>query len=266
MAALIIDAKELFNFSSVWRWRATARAFGGGAVAITAPDERRPRGGNGVSSARHVAKLQKELHHKQLQMSELADRIKQMGTDVQAHGNFNGVDLSRLEEWDGHLLLAVAHAKLRAEKGASASYVGHRAREKESFKRFINSFLVKYPKRLWDDKSLIQLLEGMLRKDALTIFGTLPHNVKAGTFDDVVRAMEDRLKVDDNNACVKAMTKLRKLAIRDRQSVSEFCLVSGKWPTKHSQTLRQNARRSRRRKSSLINLHIGKAVMSCPKH
>ncbi|VDO97382.1 unnamed protein product [Heligmosomoides polygyrus] len=175
---------------------------------------------------------QTELRHKQLQLSELADRIKQMGTNVPAHGNFNGVNLSRLEEWDGHLLLAVAHAKLLAEKGAGASYVGHRARERESFKRFINSFLVKYPKRLWDDKSLIQLLEIMLRKDALTIFETLPHSVKAGTFDDVVRAMQDRLKDDDNNAWVKAMTTLRKLAIRDGQSVSEFCLVLEKMANK----------------------------------
>ncbi|VDO98037.1 unnamed protein product [Heligmosomoides polygyrus] len=52
-------------------------------------------------------------------MSELTDRIKQMGTIVLAQGNLNEVDLSRLDDWDGHLLLAVACAKLRVEKGAN---------------------------------------------------------------------------------------------------------------------------------------------------
>ncbi|KAL6734242.1 hypothetical protein Aduo_004803 [Ancylostoma duodenale] len=98
-------------------------------------------------------------------------------------------------------------------------------KENENFKRFVNAFSVKYPSSLWDDRSRIQLFEGFLRKDALTMFETLPRSIKNGTFEDVIQAMKERLKVDTNGSCVKAMTQLASLAIREGQSVAEFCLA-----------------------------------------
>ncbi|EPB79468.1 zinc knuckle [Ancylostoma ceylanicum] len=97
--------------------------------------------------------------------------------------------------------------------------------EKESFNRFVNAFSVKYPSSIWDDRSRVQLFEGFLRKDALTMFETLPKAVKDGPFEVVVEAMKQRLKVDSNGSCVKAMTQLAALTIREGQSVAEFCLV-----------------------------------------
>ncbi|EYC04433.1 hypothetical protein Y032_0088g2201 [Ancylostoma ceylanicum] len=95
----------------------------------------------------------------------------------------------------------------------------------ESFKRFLKSFLMKYPRTHWDDTRLIQLLEGFLRKDALTIFETLPRRVKEGSFDELIRAMKERLDEEGNVACVKALTSLRTLTMRDNQTVSDFCYV-----------------------------------------
>ncbi|VDP56931.1 unnamed protein product [Heligmosomoides polygyrus] len=98
-------------------------------------------------------------------------------------------------------------------------------KEKESFRRFLNSFMIKYPPTLWDDKSRIQLLESFLVKEALIVFETLPKAVQDGTFDGVVNAMKERLLEDSNSRCLKAMSELRTLAIREGQSIGEFCLV-----------------------------------------
>ncbi|EYC35264.1 hypothetical protein Y032_1093g3593 [Ancylostoma ceylanicum] len=57
------------------------------------------------------------------------------------------------------------------------------------------------------------------------IFETLPTSVRSGTFDEVVEAMRARLCEDNNSARLKAMTALRKLTMREGQSVAEFCLV-----------------------------------------
>ncbi|WKY06147.1 hypothetical protein Q1695_006390 [Nippostrongylus brasiliensis] len=115
----------------------------------------------------------------------------------------------------------VEYVKLSALPEISPFY----GREKESFKRFVGAFSVKYPPTMWDDKSRIHLFESFLRKDALTIFETLPHSVKTGPFDGVVDAMKERLKVDGNGARVKAMTQLATLSMREGQTVAEFCLV-----------------------------------------
>lgn len=49
------------------------------------------------------SELQKELHPEQLQMSELTDRIKQMGTIVLAQGNLNeGEERNHKLSWDTH--------------------------------------------------------------------------------------------------------------------------------------------------------------------
>ncbi|KIH64172.1 hypothetical protein ANCDUO_05519 [Ancylostoma duodenale] len=57
------------------------------------------------------------------------------------------------------------------------------------------------------------------------IFETLPTSVRSGTFDEVVEAKRTRLCEDNNSARLKAMTALRKLNMREGQSVTEFCLV-----------------------------------------
>ncbi|EYC37539.1 hypothetical protein Y032_0781g2301 [Ancylostoma ceylanicum] len=140
------------------------------------------------------------------QVLELSQRVKLLGQphaeSKQAYGD---VDYAELEEWDPHILLAVAKAKLSRGKGKSTTYGGHR--------------------KLWDDRSLILLFERLLKKDALMIFETLPTSVRSGTFDEVVEAMRARLCEDNNSARLKAMTALRKLTMREGQSVAEFCLV-----------------------------------------
>ncbi|KAL6729185.1 hypothetical protein Aduo_000262 [Ancylostoma duodenale] len=95
----------------------------------------------------------------------------------------------------------------------------------ESFKRFLKSFLMKYPRTQWDDARLIQLLESFLRKEALTIFETLPRCMKQGSFDELIEAMKERLDEEGNVACVKALTSLRTLTMKEGQTVSDFCYV-----------------------------------------
>ncbi|VDO05613.1 unnamed protein product, partial [Haemonchus placei] len=95
----------------------------------------------------------------------------------------------------------------------------------ECFKRFLSSFEMKYPKNQWKDSNRLQLLQSFFRRNALTIFETLPKEVREGTFDGVVKAMKDRLRVDGNSQRVKALADLRTLAIRPGQTVSEFCFV-----------------------------------------
>ncbi|VDL73435.1 unnamed protein product [Nippostrongylus brasiliensis] len=46
-----------------------------------------------------------------------------------------------------------------------------------------------------------------------------------GTFDGLVEAMGERSQEDSNSACMKALSELRTLTIKDGQSVAEFCLV-----------------------------------------
>ncbi|VDP48748.1 unnamed protein product [Heligmosomoides polygyrus] len=62
-------------------------------------------------------------------------------------------------------------------------------------------------------------------RPALTIFETLPREVREGTFDEIVEAMKKHMSIDSNSERVKALADLRKLAIRDGQTVAEFCLV-----------------------------------------
>ncbi|KIH55426.1 hypothetical protein ANCDUO_14418 [Ancylostoma duodenale] len=69
------------------------------------------------------------------------------------------------------------------------------------------------------------MFEGFLRKDALTIFETLPKSVRGSSLDAVIEAMKARLQVDSNFSRVKAISELRSLKIRDGQTVSEFRLV-----------------------------------------
>ncbi|KAL6735871.1 hypothetical protein Aduo_006275 [Ancylostoma duodenale] len=96
-------------------------------------------------------------------------------------------------------------------------------RPTESFKRFLKSFLIKYPRTHWDDNRLVQLLESFLRKEALTIFETLPRRVKEGSFDELVRAMKERLDERGHIASVKALATLRTMRMKENQTVSEFC-------------------------------------------
>lgn len=98
-------------------------------------------------------------------------------------------------------------------------------RDKENFKRFVSAFSVKYPSTMWDDRSRAQLFESFLRRDALTLYETLPRSVREGTFEGIVQAMKERLKVDSNGECVKAMTQLSTLTMREGQTIAEFCLV-----------------------------------------
>ncbi|KAK6028431.1 zinc knuckle, partial [Ostertagia ostertagi] len=88
----------------------------------------------------------------------------------------------------------------------------------ECFKRFLSSFEIKYPRNKWKDSSRLQLFQSFLRRDALTMFETLPREVREGSFDDAIEAMKKRMRVDGNS-------ERRKLAIRDGQTVAEFCLV-----------------------------------------
>ncbi|EYC17400.1 hypothetical protein Y032_0030g2025 [Ancylostoma ceylanicum] len=97
--------------------------------------------------------------------------------------------------------------------------------ENQSFRRFVNAFLIRYHKPQWDDVSLIQLFESFLREKALVTFETLPKEVKEGSFEGVVDAMQERLQEDGNSARVKALSQLRCLSLREGQSVAEFCVI-----------------------------------------
>ncbi|KIH50531.1 zinc knuckle, partial [Ancylostoma duodenale] len=66
---------------------------------------------------------------------------------------------------------------------------------------------------------------GFLRKEALTVFETLPESVRESSVDEVVQAMKQRLRIDSASSRVKAMAELRSLAMHENQSVSEFCLT-----------------------------------------
>ncbi|EPB69138.1 zinc knuckle [Ancylostoma ceylanicum] len=150
--------------------------------------------------------LQSQIEQYKLQVADLTKRVQHLGQPIESPASaVHEPDLSRLDDWDPHMLLAVAQQKLCKAKGGNVTYVGHR--------------------RVWDDKSRIQLFEGLLRRNALTVFETLPEAVKNDSFDAVVSAMKERLMEDSNNARVKAMSALRKLTIREGQSVGEFCLL-----------------------------------------
>ncbi|VDP52858.1 unnamed protein product [Heligmosomoides polygyrus] len=151
---------------------------------------------------------------------DMARRTSGIGESYPSSAGVNG-----REECESALVEYLKTSSLPAVKPFSG-------REKESFNRFISAFVVKYPRRLWDDKSLVQLLGALLRKDALTIFETLPQEVRSGPFDTVVEAMKERLREDDNNARIRALAALRKLTIREDQSVGEFCLAVEKLASK----------------------------------
>ncbi|EYC45899.1 hypothetical protein Y032_0414g1048 [Ancylostoma ceylanicum] len=95
----------------------------------------------------------------------------------------------------------------------------------ECFKRFVRAFCNKYPSSHWKESSRLQLFEGFLRKEALTVFETLPESVRESSVDEVVQAMKQRLRIDSASSRVKAMAELRSLTMRENQSVSEFCLA-----------------------------------------
>ncbi|XGW19137.1 hypothetical protein V3C99_003171, partial [Haemonchus contortus] len=95
----------------------------------------------------------------------------------------------------------------------------------ECFKRFLCSFEMKYPKNKWTDASRIQLLNSFLRKNALTVFETLPAEIREGSFDGVIEAMKRRMAIHGNSEKIKALSDLRKLTLREDQSVAEFCWV-----------------------------------------
>ncbi|KAK6058689.1 zinc knuckle [Cooperia oncophora] len=95
----------------------------------------------------------------------------------------------------------------------------------ECFKRFLNSFDMKYPKGQWKELNRLQLFQSFLRKNALTVFETLPSEIRSSTLDRVIDAMKERLRIDGNSQRVKALAGLRTLAIRPGQAVNEFCFV-----------------------------------------
>lgn len=99
------------------------------------------------------------------------------------------------------------------------------ATERQSFKRFVNDFSIRYHKAQWNDRSLIQLFQRFLKKRPLVTFETQPREVKEGTFEDVIEVMKERLQEDGDAAKVKPLTQSRNLAMRADQSVEEFCVA-----------------------------------------
>uniref|UniRef100_W6NEC1 Zinc finger and Peptidase A2A domain containing protein n=1 Tax=Haemonchus contortus TaxID=6289 RepID=W6NEC1_HAECO len=95
----------------------------------------------------------------------------------------------------------------------------------ECFKRFVSSFNMKYPREQWRDSNRVQLFQSFLRKNALTIFETLPREVREGTYDEVIETMKARMRIDGNSQRVKALADLRLLAMRPGQSLSESCFA-----------------------------------------
>ncbi|KAK6012382.1 zinc knuckle [Ostertagia ostertagi] len=95
----------------------------------------------------------------------------------------------------------------------------------ECFKRFVNSFDMKYPKEKWRDSNRVQLFQSFLRKNALTVFETLPREIREGTYDGVIEAMKARMRIDGNSQRVKALANLRLLALKPGQPLSEFCFA-----------------------------------------
>lgn len=55
------------------------------------------------------------------------------------------------------------------------------------------------------------------------MYETLPSSVKESTFEGIVQAMKERLRVDSNGECMEAMTQLSTQTMS--QTIAKFCLV-----------------------------------------
>ncbi|EYB88967.1 hypothetical protein Y032_0239g3333 [Ancylostoma ceylanicum] len=66
------------------------------------------------------------------QVLELSERVQSLGQpsgpghNAEPRQALGDVDYAKLDEWDPHILLAVAKAKLSRDKGKNTTYVGHR--------------------------------------------------------------------------------------------------------------------------------------------
>ncbi|KIH58684.1 zinc knuckle, partial [Ancylostoma duodenale] len=124
---------------------------------------------------------------------ELTSRIGQLGQQplmgIAPNDGYKGhFNFGGLESYDLHMLIAIARKKLQRDKGSAHVFVGH-------------------------------------RKRALVTFETLPKDVREGSFEEVVAAMQACLQEDGNSARIKALHQLRNLSLRNDQSVGEFCVV-----------------------------------------
>ncbi|VDO61293.1 unnamed protein product [Haemonchus placei] len=68
-------------------------------------------------------------------------------------------------------------------------------------------------------------IERFLRKNALMVFDTLPVEIREVSFDGVIEAMKRRMVIHGNSEKIEAVSDLRKLTLREDQSVAEFCWV-----------------------------------------
>lgn len=59
--------------------------------------------------------------------------------------------------------------------------------EKQSFKRIVKSFTIRYHNPQRDDKSLIQVFESFLTKKALVALEAIPSVIKESTFEEVIQ-------------------------------------------------------------------------------
>ncbi|VDL77142.1 unnamed protein product [Nippostrongylus brasiliensis] len=83
-----------------------------------------------------------------------------------------------IEAISPRVLRAYAEQRLRQES-RNAIAAGHSGKHNECFKRFVRAFNTKYPSTHWPESSRLQLFEGFLRKNASTIFETLPDEAVA---------------------------------------------------------------------------------------
>ncbi|KAL6726282.1 hypothetical protein Aduo_008270 [Ancylostoma duodenale] len=155
------------------------------------------------------ARLSKEIDEQQLQVEQLRRQVEDLGKANSASKvnceashvksalkeNFSGnVDIDSI---DPRVLRAYAERRLR-EQSKSAIAAGHR-----------------YPS-----------FRGFLRKEALTVFETLPESVRESSVDEVVQAMKQRLRIDSASSRVKAMAELRSLAMHENQSYFDTIRVA----------------------------------------
>ncbi|RCN50282.1 zinc knuckle [Ancylostoma caninum] len=141
------------------------------------------------NSVEQIRLLVEKLNEKERNIERLTQQIEQQNVQIQELTSRIGhFDFGGLESYDPHVLLAIARKKLQLDKGSAHVFVGH-------------------------------------RKRALVTFETLPKDVREGSFEEVVAAMQECLQEDGNSARIKALHQLRNLSLRNDQSVGEFCVV-----------------------------------------
>ncbi|VDO66247.1 unnamed protein product [Heligmosomoides polygyrus] len=93
-----------------------------------------------------------------------------------------------------------------------------------SWESFMEAFYLKYPRQNWSEGELKTLLKAKLSDKAKAQYEALPREVRRGSFDQIITAMNAAYKADAQTRRVIALGKLRRLRKAEAQSVAEFCI------------------------------------------